>query len=252
MKPVIAALLFAAGLAGTASADEVSIGLTTESIDVDADFSGAQIVLFGVIADADEAAPSGDIIAVVRGPEMPFTVRRIEKTGFFWTAGETFSIDGAPGLYLTSASRPIEEFAPASLREELHLGADAIGVSKRIAGHADARDLEQAAAGFIDAERRSGRYRDAAGEVRFFENGLFSIDVDLPPNTPVGDYAVDVFLIRDGAVVAADTAAMSVRKVGLERRIYELAQTQPLGYGVVCVAMSLFAGWLGAAAFRKP
>jgi len=116
---------------------------------------------------------------------------------------------------------------------------------------ADPTHAPHAAAGFVAAEMRSGRYRDVDASITFKKNALFSIGIDLPPTTPVGDYAVDVFLIRAGAVVSADTAALSVRKVGLERRIYELAHNRPLGYGVMCVAVSLFAGWLGAAAFRK-
>ena len=251
-KAVIAIFSLAGALASGAHAQEITIGLTTDAIDVDADFSGARIVLFGVIAGADPDQSPGDIVAVIRGPETPFTVRRIEKNGFFWAAGESYAIDGAPGLYLTSSSRPLTEITAEPLRRELQLGADAIPLSDKITAHADADDIDVAAAGFVSSERASGRYRDVDGAVAFRKNGLFSVDVDLPPNTPVGDYAVDVFLIKDGAVAAADTAAMSVRKVGLERRIYELAHEQPLGYGVVCVAISLLAGWLGAAAFRKP
>ena len=75
--------------------------------------------------------------------------------------------------------------------------------------------------------------------------------IALPPTTPVGDYRVDVYLFRDGELLSRDSAQLAVNKVGLERRIYELAQTRPIAYGITCVAVSLIAGWLAAAAFRK-
>ena len=234
-----------------ATAEEIAIGLTEDAVEVDADFSGAKIVLFGALTGVDSAEDAGDIVAVVRGPDLSFTLRPIEKNGLVWTAGEAVHIENAPGLYITSSTRPLENFTTPTLREELNLGAGSIDLSGKITMNTDAAHASHAEAGFVAAETRSGRYRDADASITFKKNSLFSIDIDLPPNTPVGDYAVDVFLIRNNTVVSADNAALSVRKVGLERRIYELAHNRPLGYGVMCVAVSLLAGWLAAAAFRK-
>ncbi len=250
--------VFLAVLAGLAACGparaQLSIGLTTEIVEVDAGFAGAKIVLFGAVDGASSAQKAGDIVAVVRGPDVAFTLRAMRRTGPVWTPGPAIHIEDAPALYLTSSTRPLEAFTTPALRAELELGAASIDLSEKIgrsglAGRS-ARGVHTAA-DFIDAEVRGGRYRDVAGGVSYKGGSLFAIDVDLPPDTPVGDYAVEVFLIRDDTLLAADTAALSVRKVGIERRIYDLAHQRPLGYGIVCVAMSLLAGWAGAAAFRK-
>ena len=111
--------------------------------------------------------------------------------------------------------------------------------------------MADAYSNFVTSETKRGRYQDHFDAFTFKKDALFSFEIDLPPTTPVGDYAVEVFLIDQGGVVAADTAALSVRKVGLERQIYDLAHDRPLGYGIMCVALSLLAGWLAALAFRK-
>ena len=251
MKTGLLIFLGAIFFSSASLAEEIAIGLTEDTVEVGADFSGAKIVLFGALTGSDAVDDISDIVAVVRGPNLSFTLRPIEKNGFVWTAGEAIHIEDAPGLYLTTSTRPLEEFTTPALREEFKLGLDTIDLAGKTSMNAEPAHASHAAAGFIAAETRSGRYRDAGAAINFAKPPLFSIDIDLPPNTPVGDYAVEVFLIRDNAVVSADSAALSVRKVGLERRIYELAHNRPLGYGIICVAVSLLAGWLAAAAFRK-
>jgi hypothetical protein len=41
-----------------------------------------------------------------------------------------------------------------------------------------------------------------------------------------------------------------VRKVGLERWLYELARGQPAAYGVLALAIAALAGWAASTAFR--
>ena len=239
-----------------AIAEEIIIELTDNLIEVDADFSGAQIVLFGVVegtSNADITANHGitDIVSVIRGPEQSFTLRQITKEGLFWIPGEAVRIENAPGLYLTSSTRPLSDFTSPELRKKFNFGTDSINAHAASSATAAAIAIPNATANFIEAEKKTGRYQDTNASIKFRKNTLFSIDIDLPPTTPVGDYSVEVYLIRAGDVISADSAALSVQKVGLERRIYELAHNQPLGYGIICVAMSLFAGWLGSIAIRK-
>jgi len=52
-------------------------------------------------------------------------------------------------------------------------------------------------------------------------------------------------------MIASDTTALAVNRVGLERRIFDFAHQRPVSYGIFCVALSLLAGWLASLAFRK-
>ena len=258
--PAIFCALFLAAL--PARAADIAIALTDDLIKVDAGFSGAKIVLFGALSDADGAVapkegPGYDIVAVVRGPGSIFRMRPMLHQDLIWKAGPAIDI-GAPELLLTSANRPLDEIASPPLRRALGLGAEAawiapgvVAASPKAARYVQETGALSIAESFLEHVRKVGRFREAVGGVKFRKGALFSIDVELAPATPVGDYAVEVFLFRDGALISRDGAKLSVRKVGLEREIYELAHSQPFAYGLGCVIISLVAGWLAAAAFRK-
>ena len=103
----------------------------------------------------------------------------------------------------------------------------------------------------IENRTARGLFRHHAGNIRRLDNGLFSVTLDLPAQTPVGDYLVSVSAWRDGVAIASDQAALSVRKAGLERQIYDFARHHGFAYGVICVLISLFAGWAVSLVFRR-
>jgi uncharacterized protein (TIGR02186 family) len=259
VRAIALAALVAFGAAPSRAA-EIAIGLTEELIEVDAGFAGAKVVLFGALtgAEPEGEAPQRDIVAVVRGPAMDFTLRRMQRDRMIWTPGPAMLIDDAPGVLVTTSTRPITEFATPELRHELQLDAGALDFSPLIepTGPRSTRLLaERGPEIYSDAFRamaqKTGRFEEFAGAVTFKKGTLFAINVELPPTTPVGEYAVEVFLIEDGELRSRDSATLALRKVGFERQIFELADERPIAYGIACVAISLLAGWLGAAAFRK-
>lgn len=82
------------------------------------------------------------------------------------------------------------------------------------------------------------------------EDTLFRTDVDLPANLVEGAYLTRFFLLRDRQVVAMRETFVDVRKVGLERWLYELARGQPAAYGVLALAIAALAGLAASTAFR--
>ncbi|MBB5518277.1 TIGR02186 family protein [Amphiplicatus metriothermophilus] len=247
--------------ADAACANDIAVALTDSVVEVDAGFAGARIVLFGAVeglaAPANEASPY-DIVAVLRGPDADFRIRPMERRGLIWTRGPGIRVEGAPGFYIVAATQPVEDFAPPDLRRALEIGAAHLDIAARLdASDGRAREVlarhgaQALTEAFLEAGRETGRFREIAGAVAFHKGPLFSIAIDLPPTTPIGEYEARVYLIRDGEAIAQDSAALSVDKVGIERRIYDLAHQRPIAYGLFCVAMSLGAGWLAAAAFRK-
>ncbi|MGE0408647.1 MAG: TIGR02186 family protein [Amphiplicatus sp.] len=260
MKGLLAAFLLV--LAAPAKGAEIAIALTEEVVEVNASFSGAELVLFGALAGAEAMSPETraqyDIVAVVRGPAINFRLIPMLREQIVWTTGPAILVAGAPGILLTASTRPLDEATTPALRRALHLDANALDVAPlikttnaRAAAIVDARGPAVLGAAFLDAARSAGLIKETANAVSFKKGSLFSIDIELPPTTPVGEYVVDIYLLRDGALVSEDSARLSVNKVGIERGVYELAHARPIAYGIGCVAISLAAGWLAAAAFRK-
>lgn len=255
---LVAAVLL---LATPALANDVAIALTDDLIDIDAGFSGAEIVLFGVVTSEDPGAfaqEEYDIAALVKGPTTTFRLRPFEQKRMIWTPGPALDIE-APGMTLTLSTRPLADIAEAPLLDSLdlvaspeRLAASVTPQSPRAGAWLAALGGEQVAAAFVAEARRRRLIVESAGVVDFRKAGLFAIEVALPPTTPVGDYTAEVFLFRNRELVSRDLASLSVRKIGIESALYDFAHKRPLAYGIVAAAFSVVAGLLAAAAFRRP
>ena len=71
----------------------------------------------------------------------------------------------------------------------------------------------------------------------------------MPANLTEGFYVTRIFLTRDGNVVDTYTTTIPVKKVGLERWLYNLAHESAMLYGLMSLAIAIGAGWLASAAF---
>jgi uncharacterized protein (TIGR02186 family) len=232
-----------------AAAEGIEIALTDDRVAVDTGFAGAKLTLFGAVTGVDDPS-SVDMISVIRGPDAQFHIRQMQKSNLIWTPGPTQIIGNAPGLYLTYATRPVDDIAtlPVQAEHKLDAGFLDISVNGQDAPEGD-DDLFRRA--FLSEAETSGLYHARVGGISFKKGALFTINARLPANTPVGDYDVAVYIFRDGELIGADTAALAVNRAGLEQRIYDFAHQQPISYGIFCVVLSLLAGWVASLAFRK-
>ncbi|MBC7141564.1 MAG: TIGR02186 family protein, partial [Rhodobacteraceae bacterium] len=102
----------------------------------------------------------------------------------------------------------------------------------------------------IRIREANGLYSLHEGTVGLEEATLFRTDIDLPANLVEGDYRTRIFLLRNKAVIAQHETLIDVRKVGLERWLYDLAYGQPMIYGILALVVAALAGWTASAAFR--
>ena len=58
-------------------------------------------------------------------------------------------------------------------------------------------------------------------------------------------------MFKDGEIIARKSEGFSVRKIGFERFLALSAIQYPLLYGIVCVILALFTGWLGGVIFKR-
>jgi hypothetical protein len=73
----------------------------------------------------------------------------------------------------------------------------------------------------------------------------------VPASVATGEYAVQVYLFRDGNVVSAQTTPLFVDQIGLERRLFNFAHGRPFWYGLATVAMAMLLGWGSSFLFRR-
>ncbi|RZL27980.1 MAG: hypothetical protein EOP35_26565, partial [Rubrivivax sp.] len=86
------------------------IGLSTEQIVIASNFSGARLVVFGALDNADgRVLRQGgyDIVVALEGPKTPLVVREKERVLGLWINRGSESFSSAPASYTLASTRPL-------------------------------------------------------------------------------------------------------------------------------------------------
>jgi uncharacterized protein (TIGR02186 family) len=239
-------------LGGSARAEETIVaGMSQNRVSITADFDGSEILIYGAVR-RESPAPADrgpmEVIVTVEGPSTPVAVRRKGRVAGIWVNTDSVRIDSAPSFYAVATTGPLNHIL--SDTDNLRYGITIDRVIRAIGITAEAERAEEFLEGLMRVRTSEGRYRILQGKVELTEETLFRTDVILPANLTEGEYKVRLFLLRDKRVIASQERVIGVRKEGLERFIFNLAQEQPLIYGLISLALAALAGWGASAAFR--
>ncbi len=270
----LAALLVAAGRAGAQGSspapvsppaavvpgpaaglpEAFEIGLSTEEIVIASDFSGARLVIFGVLdnADARVLRQGGyDIVVALEGPVMPIVVREKERTLGLWINRGSQRFDTVPASYSLAATRRLADIAAPALLSQLSVGVDSLQMSRRAAGRSATPNRDEYATAVRRIRTSRGLFRESFGTVEFVSATLFRAELQLPAALPVGRHVARAFLFRQGVFLRERTDTLWVVKSGFETSVSDLARTQGTLFGVGAVALAIVTGWLGRVMFRR-
>lgn len=248
---MIRALILAVALATPVAAQEVIVaGLSQNRVSITADFDGSEILIYGAVkreAPPPEGGPI-EVIITVEGPSTPVAVRRKGRVAGIWVNTSSVRIDSAPSFYAVTSTGPLKHIL--SDTDNLRHGITIERVIRAIGISAEADRSGEFVEALLRVRTGEGRYRVLEGKIELTENTLFRSDVVLPSNLTEGEYKVRLFLVRDKRVIASQERVIGVRKEGLERFLFNLAQERPLIYGLLSLVLAAVAGWGASAAFR--
>ena len=155
-------------------------------------------------------------------------------------------ITTAPSFYAVATTGPLDEVLAAS--EDLTHSITIPRAIRALGGGIEGtRAFTQA---LIRIRAGAGLYQVLEGAVHIDQDTLFNARITLPANLTEGDYRTRIFLTRDGRVVDIYETRIGVKKVGLERWLYNMAHERSLLYGLMSLAIAIAAGWGASAAFR--
>ena len=226
-----------------ARAQQLVADLTSHLVAITTGFTGTSVVLFGAIEGG------GDIVVVVRGPERETVVRRKSRVAGIWLNTRSIAFDNVPSFYAVLSNKPVDDVVPANLRQLHEIGIDDLKLNP--AETAKPADITEFRAALIEEQQRGGLYDKQPGTVNFLGDKLFRASLDFPATVPVGTYSIQVFLVRKGDIVAAQTTPLIISQTGLEADINDFAQNRSLLYGLVAVALAAMAGWGATFLFRN-
>jgi uncharacterized protein (TIGR02186 family) len=239
-------------MALSAQAEETIVaGMSQNRVSITADFDGSEILIYGAVKR--ETPPPTDrgaleVIVTVEGPSTPVAVRRKARVAGIWINTASVLVDSAPSFYAVATTGPLDNIL--SDTDNLRYGITIERVIRAVGITAEADKAGEFLLGLLRVRTDEGRFRVLQGKVELTEDTLFRTDIILPANLTDGDYKVRLFLLRDKRVIASQERVIGVRKEGLERFIFNLAQERPLLYGLISLALAALAGWGASAAFR--
>lgn len=258
----LATLLFACVMMGVAHAQQpenagggdLPTGVAEDQITVSSDYRGASVTVFGVNPDR---RGRGDVVVVVRGPSETATVMRKRRAfGFIWVNSNPVRFRDAPAFFAVLSNRPLRQIA--SPEAIWRYGLDPAASARLDSAVPAGADPSAYRAALVRLRRTQGLYQEYVGQradrrggLTAYQGGLFRAVVQLPANAPIAEYYADTYLFRDGRLISSQRVPIRIARVGVERRIHDLATGASFFYGLITVLIALGAGWAAAFFFRR-
>ncbi len=240
-------------------AERMVTDLSRHVIEISSEFSGTQLLIFGAIEremlqasglhDGDIETMDYDIIVVVQSAPHDMVVRRKELVGPIWVNKNSQTLKDVPGYYAVITTKPLNQMLPEE--ETRFLGIGMKQMKLEFDSNVSPEEEKTYRDGFIRIMKAKNLYSQQEGMVSILDDILFRAILYFPANMPVGDYQVDIHLVKDGEILLSEQTPLEVGKTGLERLIYMFAHEYAYYYGIMAIIMALFAGWLGGFLSRK-
>ncbi|MEO0938157.1 MAG: TIGR02186 family protein [Pseudomonadota bacterium] len=232
-----------------AAAEEVVLGLSQDEVAITTSFDGSEILIFGAVK-REAPIPDGPplhVVMTISGPSEPVMVRRKDKRFGIWVNTDAVEVDLAPSFYAVVTSAPMQEAMRDT--ENLRYKVSIPRAIRSVGAPAGISDAEAFRDALIRIRTGENLYQVLEEQVVIDDQTLFRTSIRLPAALAEGAYPTRIFLTRDGTVISRYETVIDVRKVGLERWLYSLSREQPLIYGLMSLAIAIFAGWGASAAF---
>ena len=217
-------------------------GISTNEINIDTKFKGAQILLFGAKGDA------GNIVITVRGPKKNFLVTKKQKLLGVWYNGVRVNFENSYSffsIFSTFNNGEIQE----DIMKDLELGKDFLDFSTST--KINEKDKNDFKVELIEKMEKNNLYNNSANKVEFLNETLFKIMLNFPKNIVRGIYTVELYLIKENTLISFQSIPIYVNQVGISAKISDFAIRQDMLYGLVAVALALVVGWLANYIFAR-
>jgi uncharacterized protein (TIGR02186 family) len=251
---ILLAVMLACG-AEPAAAERLVVSLSNQQVAINSNFVGENLVLFGTIEpDAGKTAlrSAYDLVVTVTGPRQTLRTRRKQRVLGIWVNVDSREFVRVPSYLAVLSNRPVAQIAPRDTLRRLQIGLDNFLLPQRIGPDiADTVRDEPFRLAFVRLQVRHGFYREIAAAVTFLTPTVFRTAIPLPADVPTGNYAFDIKLFAEGAMVARTNSALEVTKAGIEQYVADAARDHGFLYGLVTMLMALLTGWIASVVFKR-
>ncbi|HLD76793.1 MAG TPA: TIGR02186 family protein [Rickettsiales bacterium] len=206
-------------------------GISNNEINIDTNFNGTKILLFGAKGDA------GNIVIAVRGPKKNFIVTKKEKLLGVWYNGKRIKFSDSFSYY-SLFSTFINNQTTNNLLSQLELGANNLKFATEDENNNEFKIQ------LINKLEKDELFSIGANKIDFLDETLFKVMLNFPKNISRGIYTVEIYLINEDSLISFQSIPIYVNQVGLSAQISDYAHQQSLLYGLIAVFVALIIGWL--------
>lgn len=223
--------------------------LSQSTVEITTGFTGTELLVFGatdrLIGPQPGAGHGDDVLIVAQNEPQPMVVRRKINVLGFWINGPSARFRSVPGVYLLAGTRPLNEMLSAEERATKRIGLANLPLQSTGVQDPSYREA------LLKLKQDAHLWMEADTPLQIAGARLFSARLPLPATVQTGDYRVEVMLVREGRILARQELNFRVERVGTAASISDVARQEPLIYGVLCILLAAFAGWMGSVLFRR-
>jgi uncharacterized protein (TIGR02186 family) len=227
--------------------------VSNESIEITSSFDGERMNFFGSIvpdAGAEEKFVTGPfhVVVVVLGPTQNRVARQKTRNFGIWINTGQVEFSNFPSYFHVLSSGRLTDITDITTLTTNYILPEAHTL---VANSGDWWKSAIFGRQLVRLMTEEGLFGVQENGVNFLADNFYSARLTLPSNAPPGPYLALTYVFRNGEVIARRTEGFAVRKIGFERFLALSAVQQPLLYGLVCVILALFTGWLGGVIFKR-
>lgn len=249
------ALLIAAFLLliAPAAAERLVSGISNDTIQITSSFAGERLTFYGTIAPdagSTERVVQGpfDVVVVILGPTQNRVAREMTHNFGIWLNTEQVEFKRFPSYFHVLSSKRLIEIADINLLNENYILPESHAMLPNPAGFMKTLQFGRE---LIRLMSQDGLFGVQENGVQFMSDTFYSAQLTLPSSAPPGPYIAQTYVFKDGQIIARKSEGFAVRKIDFERFLAQSATQFPLLYGICCVVLALFTGWLGGVLFRR-
>lgn len=217
-----------------ACASPIISGISTNEINIDTKFRGADILLFGA------KGYSGNIIIAVRGPKKNYVMTKKERFLGVWHNGKRVKVKDSYSYYALFSTFNQNVVSP-ELLSLLELGRNNLNFNFSDTITDSVKDEFKVK--FVDKFEKEKLYPPNS-KIDFLDETLFKVMLHFPKNIARGIYTVEIYLINEDNLTSFQSIPIYVNQVGFSARVLDFAYQQSFLYGLIAVCLALFVGWI--------
>ena len=219
-------------------------GISSNKINIDSNFNGQDILLFGAKSSA------GKLIIAVRGPKKNFLVTKKGQTLGIWHSKKRVKFENITSYYAIFSTFD-DNSVPHGLLKILGLGSDNLQYDTedniKISDAQESNFTHE----LVKNLKKDNLYSTGAGRINFLDETLFKVNLNFPKNISQGVYNADLYFINDGNLESFQTIPIYVNQSGLSAKISRMAYQDSFIYGIIAILLALIIGWIANYIFNR-